>query len=134
MSADPRALILVVERDPHARSHERIFLEDAGFSVAFADDGQRAIELARDLHPALVITEILLPRCDGLSLCRILKSNPETRETVVLIVSILAAADRAREVGADAYLRRPLNAGLLLDAVRKLMRSARAQRRGDGPH
>ena len=64
-AATMRALILVVERDPHVKALERYFLEDAGFAVEFADDGQQAIELAR-LQPAIVITEILVPKSDGL--------------------------------------------------------------------
>ena len=119
--SDSGALILVVERDPHVRSLERYFLEEAGFSVEFADDGQQAIELARRLMPAIVIAEILVPKRDGLSVCRMLKSDTATRKIIVLILSILSAEDRAREAGADGYLRKPLNDLALVDSVRKLL-------------
>src|SRR5262245_20065023 len=87
-----RALILVVERDPHVKELERYFLEEAGFTVEFVDDGERAIQLARELRPAIVITEILVPKCDGLTVCRTLKADQATRDIIVLVVSILAAA------------------------------------------
>jgi CheY-like chemotaxis protein len=64
-----RALILCVERDPHMRELEAYFLDQAGFVVHFAEDGERALELARSLKPAVVITEILVPKLDGLALC-----------------------------------------------------------------
>ena len=115
------ALILVVDRDPHVKRLETYFLEEAGFRVEFADDGEDAIEQARRLRPAIVITEILVPKRDGLSICRILKSDPRTHHVIVLVLSILAAEDRAREAGADGFLRKPLNDTLLIDCVRRLL-------------
>lgn len=129
-----RALILVVERDPHVKELERYFLEEGGFAVEFADDGQHAIELARKLQPAIVITEILVPKVDGLKVCRTLKTDAATRQIVVLIFSILAAEDRAREAGADGFLRKPLNDERLLESVRKLIRPPLAEGNLHGSH
>src|SRR5262245_55548943 len=78
-----RALILVVERNPAVQRLERFLLEQAGFTVEFANDGEAALLRARELHPEIVVTEILVPRLDGLSLCRALKSDPETSSIVV---------------------------------------------------
>jgi len=119
--AEGGALILVVERDPHVRELEAFFLKEAGFAVEFADDGASALERARKLRPHLVITEILVPKLDGLALCRQLKADPETRGVMVLIFSILTASVRAREAGADAFLRKPLAEQRLVDTVRQLV-------------
>lgn len=121
--AEGGALILVVERDPHVRELEAFFLKEAGFAVEFADDGAMALERARKLRPHLVITEILVPRLDGLALCRQLKADPETQGIIVLIFSILTASARAREAGADAFLRKPLAEQRLVETVRQLMAS-----------
>ena len=121
--AESGALILVVERDPHVRELEAFFLKEAGFAVEFADDGAMALERARKLRPHMVITEILVPRLDGLALCRQLKADPETQGIMVLIFSILTASGRAREAGADAFLRKPLAEQRLVDTVRQLMAS-----------
>jgi CheY-like chemotaxis protein len=118
-----RALILVVERNPVVQRLERYFLEQAGYTVEFASDGQAALERARELRPKIVVTEIMVPILDGLSLCRILKSEPETAHTRVLIFSHLHAEDRAREVGADAFLLKPLSEELLIETVEKLIAS-----------
>lgn len=120
-AAEGGALILVVERDPHVRELEAFFLKQAGFAVEFADDGAMALERARQLRPHLVITEILVPRLDGLSLCRRLKADPETPGVMVLIFSILTASARAREAGADAFLRKPLAEQRLVETVRQLV-------------
>jgi two-component system response regulator MprA len=121
MIEGPRAVILVVERDPHVRALERYFLEEAGFAVDFAADGKAALERARTSNPRIVVSEILVPALDGLSVCRALKSDPQTRHIAVLIFSILAAEDRAREAGADAFLRKPINEMRLVDSVRSLV-------------
>jgi DNA-binding response OmpR family regulator len=126
-----RALILVVERDPHVRALERYFLEEAGFAVDFAADGAAALERARSGKPAILISEILVPGLDGLSVCRALKSDPRTRDIAILIFSILAAEERALEAGADAFLRKPLNETRLVDSVSALVRRHLASARDD---
>ncbi len=118
-----RAIILVVERDPHVRELEAYFLEEAGYAVEFTADGPSALERARQLRPDIVITEILVPKLDGLALCRQLKESPETQGIMVLVFSILAAGTRAREAGADAFLMKPLAEHRLVDTVRELMAS-----------
>ena len=119
--AGGRILILVVERDPHVRELERYFLEEAGFAVEFAEDGEGALAVARAKRPDVVITEILVPRLDGLSVCRQIKSDPELANVSVLIFSILSAAVRAKEAGADAFLRKPLAERSLLNTVQELI-------------
>ena len=118
---ETHALILVVERDPHVRRLERFLLEEAGYQVQFAEDGLSALEMARARRPALALSEVLVPKLDGLALCRRLKADEATRDIKVVIVSILACEDRAREAGADAYVRKPLNDVRLIDSVRRLV-------------
>jgi DNA-binding response OmpR family regulator len=126
-----RALILVVERDPHVRALERYFLERAGYAVEFVDNGQKAVEAARSLKPDILIAEILVPGKDGLSVCRALKADPETCSIIVLIFSILEAEQRAGEAGADGYLRKPLDDERLVAGVERLLGMRRATGSGD---
>ncbi len=116
-----RAIILVVERDPHIRELESYFLNEAGFAVEFAADGLAALERARELRPDIIITEVLVPKLDGLALCRTVKTDPLLQHTVMLIFSILAVQSRAREAGADAFLMKPLAEKRLVDTVRQLL-------------
>ena len=115
------AIILVVERDPNIRELESHFLNKAGYSVEFEHDGHAALAQARKLVPDIIITEILVPKLDGLALCRQLKADPLTRGIAVLIFSILAAAGRAREAGADAFLLKPLADHTLVETVQQLL-------------
>jgi len=122
-----KAIILVVDRDPHVRELESHFLHQAGYSVEFQQDGESALEQARRLVPDIIITEILVPALDGLALCRQVKADPRTRDVAVLVFSILAAAGRAKEAGADAFLLKPLAEHTLVDTVRQLL-EARTER------
>jgi DNA-binding response OmpR family regulator len=118
-----RAIILVVERDPHVRDLEAFFLNEAGFGVEFAADGEAALTLAREIKPEIIITEVLVPKLDGLALCRAVRKEAALKDTVVLIFSILAAQSRARDAGADAFLMKPLAEQRLVQTVRELLAS-----------
>ena len=125
-----RALILVVERNRAVQRLERFFLEQAGYSVEFVSDGLSALARAQELKPKIVVTEILVPRLDGLSLCRALKSDPQTRSIVVLVFSHLHAEDRALEAGANAFLVKPIEDEHLIQTVAKLLEVGREQAGG----
>ncbi len=116
-----KLLILVVERDPHIRELEAHFLNQAGYAVEFVQDGLAALESARQLLPDIIITEVLVPKLDGLALCRQLKADPQTRDISVLVFSILAASGRAQEAGADAFLMKPLAEHRLVGTVQSLL-------------
>jgi CheY-like chemotaxis protein len=117
----PQHVILIVERDQTVRSLQRCFLERAGLAVEFADDGEEALERARRDAPSLVVTEILVPKLDGLALCRRLREDPRTRYIPVIVFSILAAGQRAGEAGATAFLRKPLVDSTFVAAVQELI-------------
>jgi CheY-like chemotaxis protein len=80
-----------------------------------------ALTRAQELKPRIVVTEILVPKLDGLSLCRTLKSNSETKDILVMIFSHLQADDRAAEAGADAFLLKPLDEELLITTLERLL-------------
>jgi len=125
-SFEGSAIILVVERDPHIRELESYFLNEAGFTVNFAADGLDALERARELRPDIIITEVLVPKLDGLALCRTVKTDPDLKHIVMLVFSILAVQSRAQESGADAFLMKPLAEKRLVETVRQLLLMRRA--------
>jgi CheY-like chemotaxis protein len=109
--------VLIVERDKNVRDLQAHFLGRAGFTVEFCDDGLAALERARVMNPALVITEILIPKLDGLTLCTRLGADPLTAHIPVLVFSILSAGVRATEAGARAFVRKPLVESSFLSAI-----------------
>jgi CheY-like chemotaxis protein len=119
-------LILVVERDRTVRELQTFFLTRAGFDVEFAEDGQCALERTRRDPPALLITEILIPKIDGLTLCRLVRNDAAIRDVPVIVFSILAAAARATDAGAAAFLRKPLVESTFLAAINGVMMNTSA--------
>jgi DNA-binding response OmpR family regulator len=109
MAPDPVPVrrVLIVERDRNVRDLQSHALRAAGFEVAFVEDGEVALADATSHPTALVVTEILIPKLDGLTLCRRLRADHATCAVPVLVFSILSAAARAEEAGASAFLRKP---------------------------
>jgi two-component system response regulator MprA len=114
-------LVLIAERDVSVRALETHFLEEAGYRVVFSDDGEAAYTLAEQIKPSLVITEILIPKLDGLALCRRLRDNETTADIPVLVFSILSAGARASEAGAKAFVRKPFVSKTFLASVDQLV-------------
>lgn len=117
-----RALILVVERNPSVQRLERYLLEQAGFEVEFAGDGISALALARELRPHLLVSEILVPRLDGFSLCRAVRADTKSNSVAIVLISHLEAEQRALAAGADAFLLKPFDAEILIELVTRLLK------------
>jgi CheY-like chemotaxis protein len=115
--ADSKVVILIAERDRNVRELQLFFLNNAGFAVEFADDGQCALDRIRLDPPALLITEILIPKIDGLTLCRLIRTDAALNDVPVIVFSILAAAVRANDAGAAAFLRKPIVESTFLAAI-----------------
>src|SRR5690349_16872836 len=100
-------------------------LKGRGYAVHTALDGQQALEQVRDIHPDLVVSDILMPNVDGYDLCRRLRSAPETALLpVILVTSLDAQGERIKglEAGADDFLSKPINWEELFARVRSLLR------------
>ena len=121
-----RPLILIVERDRTVRELQLFFLNNAGFAVEFMDDGQSALDRVHQRPPALLITEILIPKMDGLTLCRMIRDDAAIQALPVIVFSILAASARASDAGAAAFLRKPLVESTFLAAINGAMMNATA--------
>jgi CheY-like chemotaxis protein len=119
-----RPIVFVVDWDPHVRRLVGQFIGDA-YAIELFDDGRAALDQARRSPPAALVTEILIPRLDGLALCRLLKSDLATEHVPVLVVSTLAADERARQSGADAFLQKPLERKRLVASLRGLTDGSR---------
>lgn len=105
-----QADILIFEDDPEMGSLAETLVRHLGYSCKRYLDGKRAIDLAKEAVPKLIILDIMMPGMDGLILCRRLKSDAGTREIKVLIASAKpAVAERARaeQAGADAFIEKP---------------------------
>jgi CheY-like chemotaxis protein len=118
--------ILVVEDDPDARELLRSILTLAGLNVVLATDGQEGLERAREVSPDLVITDISMPRLDGLGLIRRLREVPGLVNIPILAITSygMEKAMDAIRTGANRALARPVQNHLVLVFVFDLLSRA----------
>ncbi|HLS28936.1 MAG TPA: ATP-binding protein [Opitutales bacterium] len=117
--------LLLVEDYPDMRHYLKLNLE-AGYRVTEAQDGQEALAAIARRKPAIVLSDVMMPRIDGLELCRQIRSNPETADLPILLLSAIGQAeDRTAglEAGADDYLSKPFFIPELLLRLKKLQQT-----------
>ncbi|MBS2027661.1 MAG: response regulator [Deltaproteobacteria bacterium] len=123
--ATERARILVADDALTTRALMRSVLELAGYEVAIAPDGEAAFELLQKGKFDLVVSDVQMPRLDGLGLCRRIRADQKLRETpLILVTSLDAQEDKAAglSAGANGYLvKREVERGKLLELVGQLL-------------
>ena len=125
-AADKR-LILVVEDERDISDLVRFNLEQEGFSVIVADDGEAALAAVRRERPALIILDLMLPGQPGLEVCSKLRAEEGTSALpIVMLTAKAAEADRivGLEMGADDYITKPFSPRELVARVRAVLRRA----------
>ena len=116
--------ILIVDDSPTELALARSVLQQAGYQVRTATDGDQAIELADKETPDLVVLDVVMPRKNGFQVCRHLKMGAATKGVKVLMLSSKGQeADRfwAMKQGADLYMTKPFDARTLLTNVESLL-------------
>ena len=114
--------VLVVEDDINIAELLRLYLQKDGFEVSHAADGGKAVEMAREIQPDLVLLDIMLPVMDGWQVCR------ELRKTMKMPIIMLTAKGETEdkvsglEMGADDYIVKPFEVKELLARVHAVLR------------
>ena len=116
--------VLVVEDDNNIAELLRLYLQKDGFEVSHAADGGKAVEMAKEIQPDLVLLDIMLPVMDGWQVCR------ELRKTMKMPIIMLTAKGETEdkvsglEMGADDYIVKPFEVKELLARVHAVLRRA----------
>lgn len=117
--------VLIVEDVPDILKLLEATLTFKGYRVLTAINGQEALEAIQREHPALVITDIMMPRLDGFGLVHRLRINPETRAipVIFLTATYVALEDKAfaLNIGATHFIEKPVNFEKFLETVEELM-------------
>ncbi len=119
-TADARPAILVVDDEPTNLQVLRVVLQDH-YRLFFAKNGERALALAEQERPDLILLDIMMPEISGYAVCEALKSKPSTRDIPVIFVTALSEThDEAKgfAVGCVDYLTKPINAAITKARVR----------------
>lgn len=129
-----RESVLVIEDEDDIRELVSYNLLKEGFQVASVASGEEALEAIRERKPDLAILDLMLPGIDGLTVSRELKSDPETAN--ILIVMLTAKGDDSDivaglEQGADDYITKPFSPKVLIARIRAVLRRAALESDGD---
>ncbi|MCA9083752.1 MAG: response regulator [Planctomycetaceae bacterium] len=117
--------ILVVEDEKSIADVIIYNLEKEGFRVVWERDGRDGLLKAQDIHPDLLVLDLMLPGMDGLQVCRLLRSDPRTEQIRILMLT--ARAEETDEIvgfnmGADDYVTKPFKVRPLIHRVKALLR------------
>jgi signal transduction histidine kinase/DNA-binding response OmpR family regulator len=110
-------LILVVDDDPTVRELVVRHLERAGFAVVAARGGQEGLRLVRELRPAAVTLDIMMPDLDGWTVLAAIKGDPALASIPVVLMSIIEEKNRGYALGAADYLVKPVDRTKLVEAL-----------------
>jgi DNA-binding response OmpR family regulator len=132
------ARILVAEDDRKQADLICRYLEREGYSVAVVHDGRAAIEAARQRRPDLLVLDVMMPRVDGLDVCRVLRAESDV--PIIMLTARSTEDDMllGLDLGADDYLTKPYSPRELVARVRTVLRRARKTGNGtanaEGPY
>jgi two-component system phosphate regulon response regulator PhoB len=125
--AGGRTRILLVEDEQDLQDLLRYNLSREGYEVTCAGSGEKALQMARKDHTDLILLDLMLPRVDGLNVCRTLKADPYTQD--IPVVMLTAKGEEADivvglELGADDYITKPFSPRVLLARLGAVIRRA----------
>jgi adenylate cyclase len=120
--------VLVIDDDPAVRDLMRRYLAKEGFDVVTAADGAEGLELARQLRPALITLDVLMPGLDGWSVLQSLKSAPDLAAIPVVMLTILDEKNRGYALGAADYMVKPIERDGLRAVLARYRPTAPARR------
>lgn len=117
--------ILIVDDEPDILEFLSYNLTKEGYYVFTASDGEEGIKIAEREHPQLVILDIMMPKMDGVEVCRALRSKPEFSKT---LIAFLTAREEdysqiaALDVGGDDYITKPIRPRVMISRIKALLR------------
>lgn len=126
-----KARILIADDEPHIRRILQFLLEDKGFEVCLAEDGQEALEALATFRPNLVLLDVMMPKADGFSVLQAIRSGYETSSLPVIMLTAKGeTTDKVKglQVGANDYVIKPFDHDELLLRVSNLLDSTRRER------
>jgi two-component system alkaline phosphatase synthesis response regulator PhoP len=119
--------ILIIEDDPTLRDTLAYSLHQEGYEVHTAADGEQGLALIRTHQPDLVVLDVMLPKLDGLALCRLVRRDQKIAATPIIMLTARGTqGDKmvGLDSGADDYLTKPFGLGELLARIRAVLRRA----------
>lgn len=119
--------LLIADDEEGIRSLVRMTLANDDYEILEAENGQTALALAREHLPQMILLDVMMPGTTGLEVCKALKSDPATKDIVIVMLSAMAQeADHTNglDSGADGYFTKPFSPLSLMKKVDETFRRA----------
>lgn len=117
--------ILIIEDEEHIVELIKFNLENNGYKVSFALDGQKGLELIENEQPDLVLLDLMLPKVDGIDICNRVKNNKNLKDIpIIMLTAKSGETDKiiGLEIGADDYITKPFSVRELLARIKVILR------------
>ncbi|MCP4132778.1 MAG: fused response regulator/phosphatase [bacterium] len=125
-----KALILIVDDVPKNIQVLGNILNKESYRIAFATDGKQALDMVYNLHPDLILLDIMMPEMDGYEVCRKLKESRDTRDIPIIFLTAKTETEdivKGFQFGAVDYVTKPFNSAVLLARVQTHLELKRAK-------
>ena len=122
-----RKTILIVDDEKDVRHLVRSMLGEED-TVIEAEDGEVAVHMARHHKPDLILMDIMMPKMDGYTACKIIKTTPVIKTIPVVMLTAVdyeLNVELSREMGADGYITKPFSQQTLVDTITRFLKSCK---------
>ena len=116
--------VLIVDDEPLTQDMLRLMLEPAGFRVTSAEHGVEALEKIQESKPDIVLLDVMMPHMDGITVCKKLRSDPQTAALPIIMLSgktHLNAVEEGLDAGANRYLSKPMSRADLIKNLKEVL-------------
>ncbi|MCL7929027.1 response regulator transcription factor [Halomonas llamarensis] len=121
------ANVLVVDDEPNIVLSLEFLMEQAGFQVTIAEDGEQALESVKNAHPDLILLDISLPGISGFDVLEQLRGQPDTASLPIIMLTAHGREverEKGMALGADDYITKPFSTQTLVEKVKALLNGA----------
>ena len=122
--------ILIIEDEKDIGELVKFNLENLGYEITLANNGESGLELARKNKHDLILLDLMLPGIDGLDVCRIIKADTHINQTPVIMVTALGQEEnivKGLESGADDYITKPFSFKILYARIKSVLRRGKIE-------
>jgi len=122
----PNKKILIADDEPYILRSLSFVLKKEGFDIETACNGEEALEKAQQFNPKILFLDVMMPKKDGYEVCNKLKSNPETKDIYIIMLTAkgqIIDKEKGLTTGADEYITKPFSPREIVNKVKKIMES-----------
>lgn len=116
--------ILIVDDEPNLVLALELLMKREGYEIRAAEDGEKAVEIAEEFRPDLILLDIMMPRMDGYEVCQRLRAMPALRDVAIVMLTAKGREverEKGLALGADLYITKPFSTREVVRKVKEIL-------------